>query len=183
MNSPLNRTLNWDDLRAPSFYLSFDFISSFVHYISCDENTVLTKQIKCLQHYQQTSNCSQCTSFLLEEIILGKKQPMKFYSCRPYLSYGSSAIWNILSLEESKLCKWLHSVMSSLHSSYENQALNDWGLRETVSFVPHTLDLFPSTPERIEGQQNSLLSAGPVIKRSVLPTNSRTIAARLYFLS
>lgn len=183
MNSPLNRTLNWDDLRAPSFYLSFDFISSFVHYISCDENTVLTKQIKCLQHYQQTSNCSQCTSFLLEEIILGKKQPMKFYSCRPHLSYGSSAIWNILSLEESKLCKWLHSVMSSLHSNYENQALNDWGLRETVSFVPHTLDLFPSTPERVEGQQNSLLSAGPVIKRSVLPTNSRTIAARLYFLS
>lgn len=183
MNSPLNRTLNWDDLRAPSFYLSFDFISSFVHYISCDENTVLTKQIKCLQHYQQTSNCSQCTSFLLEEIILGKKQPMKFYSCRPHLPYGSSAIWNILSLEESKLCKWLHSVMSSLHSNYENQALNDWGLRETVSFVPHTLDLFPSTPERIEGQQNSLLSAGPVIKRSVLPTNSRTIAARLYFLS
>lgn len=183
MNSPLNRTLNWDDLRAPSFYLSFDFISSFVHYISCDENTVLTKQIKCLQHYQQTSNCSQCTSFLLEEIILGKKQPMKFYSCRPHLSYGSSAIWNILSLEESKLCKWLHSVMSSLHSNYENQALNDWGLRETVSFVHHTLDLFPSTPERVEGQQNSLLSAGPVIKRSVLPTNSRTIAARLYFLS
>ena len=183
MNSPLNRTLNWDDLRAPPFYLSFDFISSFVHYISCDENTVLTKQIKCLQHYQQTSNCSQCTSFLLEEIILGKKQPMKFYSCRPHLSYGSSAIWNILSLEESKLCKWLHSVMSSLHSNYENQALNDWGLRETVSFVPHTLDLFPSTPERVEGQQNSLLSAGPVIKRSVLPTNSRTIAARLYFLS
>lgn len=183
MNSPLNRTLNWDDLRAPSFYLSFDFISSFVHYISCDENTVLTKQIKCLQHYQQTSNCSQCTSFLLEEIILGKKQPMKFYSCRPHLSYGSSAIWNILSLEESKLCKWLHSVMSSLHSNYENQALNDWGLRETVSFVPHTLDLFPSTPERVEGQQNSLLNAGPVIKRSVLPTNSRTIAARLYFLS
>lgn len=183
MNSPLNRTLNWDDLRAPSFYLSFDFISSFVHYISCDENTVLTKQIKCLQHYQQTSNCSQCTSFLLEEIILGKKQPMKFYSCRPHLSYGSSAIWNILSLEESKLYKWLHSVMSSLHSNYENQALNDWGLRETVSFVPHTLDLFPSTPERVEGQQNSLLSAGPVIKRSVLPTNSRTIAARLYFLS
>lgn len=112
-----------------------------------------------------------------------KKQPMKFYSCRPHLSYGSSAIWNILSLEESKLCKWLHSVMSSLHSNYENQALNDWGLRETVSFVPHTLDLFPSTPERVEGQQNSLLSAGPVIKRSVLPTNSRTIAARLYFLS
>ena len=183
MNSPLNRTLNWDDLRAPSFYLSFDFISSFVHYISCDENTVLTKQIKCLQHYQQTSNCSQCTSFLLEEIILGKKQPMKFYSCRPHLSYGSSAIWNIFSLEESKLCKWLHSVMSSLYSNYENQALNDWGLRETVSFVPHTLDLFPSTPERDEGQQNSLLSAGPVIKRSVLPTNSRTIAARLYFLS
>ena len=183
MNSPLNRTLNWDDLRAPSFYLSFDFISSFVHYISCDENTVLTKQIKCLQHYQQTSNCSQCTSFLLEEIILGKKQPMKFYSCRPHLSYGSSAIWNILSLEESKLCKWLHSVMSSLHSNYENQALNDWVLRETVSFVPHTLDLFPSTPERVEGQQNSLLNAGPVIKRSVLPTNSRTIAARLYFLS
>lgn len=183
MNSPLNRTLNWDDLRAPSFYLSFDFISSFVHYISCDENTVLTKQIKCLQHYQQTSNCSQCTSFLLEEIILGKKQPMKFYSCRPHLPYGSSAIWNILSLEESKLCKWLHSVMSSLHSNYENQALNDWGLRETVSFVPHTLDLFPSTPERVEGQQNSLLNAGPVIKRSVLPTNSRTIAARLYFLS
>ena len=182
MNSPLNRTLNWDDLRAPSFYLSFDFISSFVHYISCDENTVLTKQIKCLQHYQQTSNCSQCTSFLLEEIILGKKQPMKFYSCRPHLSYGSSAIWNILSLEESKLFKWLHSVMSSLHSNYENQALNDWGLRETVSFVPHTLDLFPSTPERVEGQQNSLLSAGPVIKRSVLPTNSRKIAARLYFL-
>lgn len=136
MNSPLNRTLNWDDLRAPSFYLSFDFISSFVHYISCDENTVLTKQIKCLQHYQQTSNCSQCTSFLLEEIILGKKQPMKFYSCRPHLSYGSSAIWNILSLEESKLFKWLHSVMSSLHSNYENQVLNDWGLRETVSFVP-----------------------------------------------
>lgn len=183
MNSPLNRTLNWDDLRAPSFYLSFDFISSFVHYISCDENTVLTKQIKCLQHYQQTSNCSQCTSFLLEEIILGKKQPMKFYSCRPHLPYGSSAIWNILSLEESKLFKWLHSVMSSLHSNYENQALNDWGLRETVSFVPHTLDLFPSTPERVEGQQNSLLNAGPVIKRSVLPTNSRTIAARLYFLS
>lgn len=112
-----------------------------------------------------------------------KKQPMKFYSCRPHLSYGSSAIWNILSLEESKLCKWLHSVMSSLHSNYENQALNDWGLRETVSFVPHTLDLFPSTPERVEGQQNSLLNAGPVIKRSVLPTNSRTIAARLYFLS
>ena len=112
-----------------------------------------------------------------------KKQPMKFYSCRPHLPYGSSAIWNILSLEESKLCKWLHSVMSSLHSNYENQALNDWGLRETVSFVPHTLDLFPSTPERVEGQQNSLLSAGPVIKRSVLPTNSRTIAARLYFLS
>lgn len=183
MNSPLNRTLNWDDLRAPSFYLSFDFISSFVHYISCDENTVLTKQIKCLQHYQQTSNCSQCTSFLLEEIILRKKQPMKFYSCRPHLPYGSSAIWNILSLEESKLFKWLHSVMSSLHSNYENQALNDWGLRETVSFVFHTLDLFPSTPERVEGQQNSLLSAGPVIKRSVLPTNSRTIAARLYFLS
>lgn len=112
-----------------------------------------------------------------------KKQPMKFYSCRPHLPYGSSAIWNILSLEESKLCKWLHSVMSSLHSNYENQALNDWGLRETVSFVPHTLDLFPSTPERVEGQQNSLLNAGPVIKRSVLPTNSRTIAARLYFLS
>ena len=112
-----------------------------------------------------------------------KKQPMKFYSCRPHLSYGSSAIWNILSLEESKLCKWLHSVMSSFHSNYENQALNDWGLRETVSFIPHTLDLFPSTPERVEGQQNSLLSAGPVIKRSVLPTNSRTIAARLYFLS
>lgn len=112
-----------------------------------------------------------------------KKQPMKFYSCRPHLPYGSSAIWNILSLEESKLCKWLHSVMSSFHSNYENQALNDWGLRETVSFVPHTLDLFPSTPERVEGQQNSLLSAGPVIKRSVLPTNSRTIAARLYFLS
>lgn len=112
-----------------------------------------------------------------------KKQPMKFYSCRPHLPYGSSAIWNILSLEESKLCKWLHSVMSSLHSNYENQALNDWGLRETVSFVPHTLDLFPSTPERVEGQENSLLSAGPVIKRSVLPTNSRTIAARLYFLS
>lgn len=112
-----------------------------------------------------------------------KKQPMKFYSCRPHLPYGSSAIWNILSLEESKLCKWLHSVMSSLHSNYENQALNDWGLRETVSFVPHTLDLFPSTPERVEGQQNSLLSAGPVIKRSVLPSNSRTIAARLYFLS
>lgn len=112
-----------------------------------------------------------------------KKQPMKFYSCRPHLPYGSSAIWNILSLEESKLCKWLHSVMSSLHSNYENQALNDWGLRETVSFIPHTLDLFPSTPERVEGQQNSLLSAGPVIKRSVLPTNSRTIAARLYFLS
>lgn len=112
-----------------------------------------------------------------------KKQPMKFYSCRPHLPYGSSAIWNILSLEESKLCKWLHSVMSSLHSNYENQALNDWGLRETVRFVPHTLDLFPSTPERVEGQQNSLLSAGPVIKRSVLPTNSRTIAARLYFLS
>lgn len=112
-----------------------------------------------------------------------KKQPMKFYSCRPHLPYGSSAIWNILSLEEFKLCKWLHSVMSSLHSNYENQALNDWGLRETVSFVPHTLDLFPSTPERVEGQQNSLLSAGPVIKRSVLPTNSRTIAARLYFLS
>lgn len=111
-----------------------------------------------------------------------KKQPMKFYSCRPHLPYGSSAIWNILSLEESKLCKWLHSVMSSLHSNYENQALNDWGLRETVSFVPHTLDLFPSTPERVEGQQNSLLSAGPVIKRSVLPTNSRKIAARLYFL-
>lgn len=112
-----------------------------------------------------------------------KKQPMKFYSCRPHLPYGSSAIWNILSLEESKLCKWLHMVMSSLHSNYENQALNDWGLRETVSFVPHTLDLFPSTPERVEGQQNSLLNAGPVIKRSVLPTNSRTIAARLYFLS
>ena len=112
-----------------------------------------------------------------------KKRPMKFYSCRPHLPYGSSAIWNILSLEEFKLCKWLHSVMSSLHSNYENQALNDWGLRETVSFVPHTLDLFPSTPERVEGQQNSLLSAGPVIKRSVLPTNSRTIAARLYFLS
>lgn len=112
-----------------------------------------------------------------------KKQPMKFYSCRPHLPYGSSAIWNILSLEESKLCKWLHSVMSSLHSNYENQALNDWGLRETVSFVPHTLDLFPSTPERVEGQQNSLLNAGPVIKRSVLPTNSRTIAARLHFLS
>lgn len=112
-----------------------------------------------------------------------KKQPMKFYSCRPHLPYGSSAIWNILSLEESKLCKWLHSVMSSFHSNYENQALNDWGLRETVSFVPHTLDLFPSTPERVEGQQNSLLSTGPVIKRSVLPTNSRTIAARLYFLS
>lgn len=112
-----------------------------------------------------------------------KKQPMKFYSCRPHLPYGSSAIWNILSLEESKLCKWLHLVMSSFHSNYENQALNDWGLRETVSFVPHTLDLFPSTPERVEGQQNSLLSAGPVIKRSVLPTNSRTIAARLYFLS
>lgn len=112
-----------------------------------------------------------------------KKQPMKFYFCRPHLPYGSSAIWNILSLEESKLCKWLHSVMSSLHSNYENQALNDWGLRETVSFVPHTLDLFPSTPERVEGQQNSLLNAGPVIKRSVLPTNSRTIAARLYFLS
>lgn len=112
-----------------------------------------------------------------------KKQPMKFYSCRPHLPYGSSAIWNILSLEEFKLCKWLHSVMSSLHSNYENQALNDWGLRETVSFVPHTLDLFPSTPERVEGQQNSLLNAGPVIKRSVLPTNSRTIAARLYFLS
>lgn len=112
-----------------------------------------------------------------------KKQPMKFYSCRPHLPYGSSAIWNILSLEESKLCKWLHSVMSSFHSNYENQALNDWGLRETVSFVPHTLDLFPSTPERVEGQQNSLLNAGPVIKRSVLPTNSRTIAARLYFLS
>ena len=111
-----------------------------------------------------------------------KKQPMKFYSCRPHLPYGSSAIWNILSLEESKLCKWLHSVMSSLHSNYENQALNDWGLRETVSFVFHTLDLFPSTPERVEGQQNSLLSAGPVIKRSVLPTNSRKIAARLYFL-
>lgn len=112
-----------------------------------------------------------------------KKQPMKFYSCRPHLPYGSSAIWNILSLEESKLCKWLHSVMSSLHSNYENQALNDWGLRETVRFVPHTLDLFPWTPERVEGQQNSLLSAGPVIKRSVLPTNSRTIVARLYFLS
>lgn len=112
-----------------------------------------------------------------------KKQPMKFYSCRPHLPYGSSAIWNILSLEESKLCKWLHSVMSSLHSNYENQALNDWGLRETVSFVPHTLDLFPSTPERVEGQQNSLLNAGSVIKRSVLPTNSRTIAARLHFLS
>lgn len=112
-----------------------------------------------------------------------KKQPMKFYSCRPHLPYGSSAIWNILSLEESKLCKWLHSVMSSLHSNYENQALNDWGLRETVSFVPHTLDLFPSTTERVEGQQNSLLNAGPVIKRSVLPTNSRTIATRLYFLS
>lgn len=112
-----------------------------------------------------------------------KKQPMKFYSCRPHLPYGSSAIWNILSLEESKLCKWLHSVISSFHSNYENQALNDWGLRETVSFVPHTLDLFPSTPERVEGQQNSLLNAGPVIKRSVLPTNSRTIAARLYFLS
>ena len=73
--------------------------------------------------------------------------------------------------------------MSSLHSNYENQALNDWGLRETVSFVPHTLDLFPSTPEGVEGQQNSLLNVGPVIKRSVLPTNSRTIAARLYFLS
>lgn len=112
-----------------------------------------------------------------------KKQPMKFYSCRLHLPYGSSAIWNILSLEESKLCKWLHSVISSFHSNYENQALNDWGLRETVSFVPHTLDLFPSTPERVEGQQNSLLNAGPVIKRSVLPTNSRTIAARLYFLS
>lgn len=112
-----------------------------------------------------------------------KKQPMKFYSCRPHLPYGSSAIWNILSLEEFKLCKWLHSVMSSFHSNYENQALNDWGLRETVSFVPYTLDLFPSTPERVEGQQNSLLNAGPVIKRSVLPTNSRTIAARLYFLS
>lgn len=112
-----------------------------------------------------------------------KKQPMKFYSCRPHLPYGSSAIWNILSLEESKLCKWLHLVMSSFHSNYENQALNDWGLRETVSFVPHTLDLFPSTPERVEGQQNSLLSAGPVIKHSVLPSNSRTIAARLYFLS
>ena len=183
MNSPLNRTLNWDDLRAPSFYLSFDFISSFVHYISCDENTVLTKQIKCLQHYQQTSNCSQCTSFLLEEIILGKKQLMKFYSCRPHLSYGSSAIWNILSLEESKLCKWLHSVMSSFHSNYENQALNDWGLRETVSFVPLYPRFVPHNPREGRGQQNSLLSAGPVITRSVLPTNSRTIAARLYFLS
>ena len=159
MNSPLNRTLNWDDLRAPSFYLSFDFISSFVHYISCDGNTVLTKQIKCLQHYQQTSNCSQCTSFLLEEIILGKKQPMKFYSCRPHLSYGSSAIWNILSLEESKLCKWLHSVMSSLHSNYENQALNDWGLRETVSFVPPHPRFVPLDPR--EGRRATKL----IVKR------------------
>lgn len=160
MNSPLNRTLNWDDLRAPSFYLSFDFISSFVHYISCDENTVLTKQIKCLQHYQQTSNCSQCTSFLLEEIILGKKQPMKFYSCRPHLPYGSSAIWNILSLEESKLCKWLHSVMSSLHSNYENQALNDWGLRETVSFVPPHPRFVPLDPREDRGATKLIVKRG-----------------------
>ena len=73
--------------------------------------------------------------------------------------------------------------MSSLHSNYENQALNDWGLRETVSFVPLYPRFVPHNPREGRGQQNSLLSAGPVITRSVLPTNSRTIAARLYFLS
>ena len=50
--------------------------------------------------------------------------------------------------------------MSSFRSNYENQALNDWGLRETVSFVPPHPRFLPLDPREGRGATKLIVKRG-----------------------